>query len=349
MVMNEKMGDTAIDKKVKKIATKRKRKSNENVVSAVNVPKNIVASKIDADNTKLTSLKEGLKSPDIKKCKTTEVIEQYPILSDKELIQKLQSVSLTNNQKGRLRQMIRDSLRGTSEVLLPEVINNRIQAILKSSDVYTDSDLRKLRILYNMLKTALKANTIEKTKTDKVKSKKSDVKKKKEKLSTDDAQKKDTLPNEGEGVKKSEKENVQKVKGPKRYVVFVGNLPLDIDKEKIMQHFAEFNDSIVDVRLPKQKEGKKSAIAYVELKNEVVYELALSKHHSMLGNKRINVLYTTQKNGKITKAEAKSKSAKLIALQKSGKLIGSVPMNKKRSQRRLKMKQARAKLAAETI
>lgn len=43
-----------------------------------------------------------------------------------------------------------------------------------------------------------------------------------------------------------------------------------------MQHFAEFNDSIIDVRLPKQKEGKKSAIAYVELKNEVVYEVNLN-------------------------------------------------------------------------
>ncbi|KPI96553.1 hypothetical protein RR46_12583 [Papilio xuthus] len=345
MVMVERMGAT--DKKVKKIAKKRKRKSSENMVNAVNIPKNIEASKIDAANTKLTSLKEVPKSPDIKKCKTTEIAEQYPILSDKVLIQKLHSVSLTNNQKGRLRQMIRDSLKGTSEVLLPELIHNRIQAILKSSDVYTDADLRKMRILYNMLKTALK--TSDKTKTDKVKSKKGEVKKKKEKLPADDALKKEIIPNEGEGVKKSEKEIVQKVKGPKRYVVFVGNLPLDIDKEKIMQHFSEFNDSIVDIRLPKPKEGKKSAIAYVELKNEVVYELALSKHHSMLCNKRINVLYTTQKNGKITKAEAKSKSAKLIALQKSGKLIGSVPINRKRSQRRLKMKKARAKLEADTV
>jgi hypothetical protein len=37
----------------------------------------------------------------------------------------------------------------------------------------------------------------------------------------------------------------------------------------------------------------------------VVLQLVLSKHHSMLGNKRINVLYTTQKNGKVTKAQAK--------------------------------------------
>lgn len=127
--------------------------------------------------------------------------------------------------------MIRDSLKGTSEVLLPEVIHNRIQAILKSSDVYTDSDLRKMRILYNMLKTAIKTKTMVKTKTDKVKSKKGEIKKKKEKVSTDEAQKIDSLPTEG--IKNIAKESVQKVKGPKRYVVFVGNLPLDIDKEKV--------------------------------------------------------------------------------------------------------------------
>lgn len=43
------------------------------------------------------------------------------------------------------------------------------------------------------------------------------------------------------------------------------------------------------------------------------------------------------------------KSAKLIALQKSGKLVGSLPLAKKRSQRRLKKKQAEAKLAANAV
>lgn len=39
---------------------------------------------------------------------------------------------------------------------------------------------------------------------------------------------------EKDGVKKEKKEQlIKKVKGPKRYVVFLGNLPLDIDKDKV--------------------------------------------------------------------------------------------------------------------
>lgn len=42
-----------------------------------------------------------------------------------------------------------------------------------------------------------------------------------------------------------------------------------------MEHFSDLKDHIVDVRIPKVVEGKKSAIAYVELKNEPSYEVSL--------------------------------------------------------------------------
>ncbi|KAJ0170229.1 hypothetical protein K1T71_014157 [Dendrolimus kikuchii] len=242
---------------------------------------------------------------------TDNMVEKYPVLKNEELVAKFMNVPLNNNQKGRIRQAILLKYRGTASDLLPEVIHSKIQGILKSSENLTDSDLRRIRIMYNMLKTALIKGSL----GDEIK------KKKKPKTRTN---------KEGE-------------KGPKRYIVFLGNLPLDVDKEKIKNHFVEMNEQIVAIRIPKIKEGKKSAIAYLELSNEPSYELALSKHHSMLGTKRINVLYSIQKNSKISKAEAKSTSAKLIALQKSGKLIGSVPLAKKRSQRRMKMKKAKAK------
>ncbi|XP_031770391.2 nucleolin-like [Galleria mellonella] len=261
-----------------------------------------------------------------------EIGNKYPILTDMELVQRFLSVPMNNNQKGRVRQVLRDKLKDTSDSLLPDVIYDKIQLILKSSENLTDTDLRKIRILYNMLKTAVQNHK----KEEKVKKVDKVIVEKKLLKDEKDSEKLDTS-------KEKKQQLVKKVKGKKRYVVFLGNLPLDIDKEKIMKHFSEVSDHIVDVRIPKLAEGKKSAIAYVELKNEPTYELALSKHHSMLGTKRINVLYTAQKNGKITKAEAKSKSAKLLALQKSGKLIGSMPLNRKRSHRRTKMKQARAK------
>ncbi|XP_052743002.1 uncharacterized protein LOC112051683 isoform X2 [Bicyclus anynana] len=299
--------------------------------------------------------------------------ERFAILKNEELIKKFLATPMTNNQKGRMRQTLKDSFKGTSDELLPDVIYSRIQTIVKDTASLTDPELRKIRILYNMLKTAVE------TKATEVKNKKAKNKKKKhnDKSETETEVKEEitdeienfnvikkeenkideeitdtkvaVVKNEGDDKHlKIEKDRKQdKIKGPKRYVVFVGNLPLDVDKEQIMKHFNQIKDNIVDVRIPKTKEGQKSSIAYVELKNELCYELALSKHHSMFGNKRLNVLYTTQKGSKISKAEAKGKAAKLVALQKSGKLAGSIPLNRKRSQRRMKAKKARAKLEAE--
>lgn len=296
---------------------------------------------------------------------TEEITEKYPILKNQELVNKFLGVTMTNNQKGRVRQQLRDNLRGTSEEILPEVIYAKIQGIVKDIIELTDAELRKIRILYNMLRTSIQSG-------DKVQKKKKSKKNKKAKdKAKAEGEKKDEIDNTDNvkpidkdiddknkdiGVKNKdvkvnankEKDTQKKAKGPKRYVVFVGNLPLDIDREKLMHHFYELREHIVDVRLQKPADGKKSCIAYVELKNEPSYELALSKHHSMLDNRRIKVLYSTQQNSKISKTEAKSKSAKLIALQKSGKLMGSVPLNRKRSQRRMKAKKARAKLEAES-
>ncbi|KAI8441473.1 hypothetical protein MSG28_015067 [Choristoneura fumiferana] len=268
---------------------------------------------------------------------TQDMEERYPILKNEGLVKKFLDITMTNNQKGRIRQLLKDNLKGTSESLLPDVIHDRIQAILKSSQILNETDLRKLRILYNMLRTAIKTPDVKKTEGP-VKKKKKKAKEKKEKANE----------KEDKGEKVDKENQGQKVKGPKRYVVFIGNLPLGIDKEKIMQHFSMLSKHIKDVRIPKQEENKKSAIAYLELANEPSYEMALSKHHSMLQNKRINVLYTTQQKTKVSKTEAKGKSAKLIAMQKSGKLIGSIPINRKRSARRKKMKAAQKKLAQES-
>ncbi|PZC80502.1 hypothetical protein B5X24_HaOG214543 [Helicoverpa armigera] len=324
-------------------ATKLKRKRKSKTKFTTSEQKNI---KLDTTETIATinPLKPSKTGPKPKPVEETNDNdnEKYPILNNKELIDRFLKVQMTNNQKGRIRQAIRESLQGTSNVVVPEIIHNKIQSILKGSPNLTDSELRRIRILYNLLKTALKEKSLAapKAKPEKVK-----------KSVEEDTKPKKIEDKEKDSVKKEKTEKreqlVKKTKGPKRYVVFLGNLPLDVDKEKIINHFSEMNEHIIDIRIPKALEGKKNAIAYLELSNEPSYEFALSKHHSMLGNKRINVLYTAPKKGKVTKAGAKSKSAKLIALQKKGKLVGSIPLAKKRSQRRLKMKQAQAKLAAE--
>lgn len=130
---------------------------------------------------------------------------------------------------GRIRTVLRDNLKGTSDNLLPDVIHDRIQAVLKSSTDLTDTDLRKIRILYNMLKTAIKAekSVLEKKEIEKNEAKKKPVKKEKEKEKKDDDKDKPEAP------KEKKEPLVKKVRGQKRYVVFLGNLPMDIDKEKV--------------------------------------------------------------------------------------------------------------------
>ncbi|CAG9573660.1 unnamed protein product [Danaus chrysippus] len=283
------------------------------------------------------------------------ILKKYPVLKNDELVKKFLSVELTNNQKGRIRQVLKESFKGTAEDQLPDVINNKIQSIMKKSENLNESELRRIRILYNMLKLSVhkekpvpKAKNASKNKIRKERKRKAKEAQEKEGNNESPKEKKTNNVDDKEKVKNKkndqEKSNDnQKVKGPKRYVVFIGNLAQDIDKERLMKHFSDISDFVVDVRIPKLAEGKKSAIAYLELKNESSYEIALSKHHTMLDNRRINVLYSTQQNSKITKTEAKGKSAKLIALQKSGQLSGSVPLNKKRSQRRMKAKLAQKK------
>ncbi|KAG6447304.1 hypothetical protein O3G_MSEX004834 [Manduca sexta] len=311
---------------------KRKRKSSTTLAAAsepktlkIGTPETTIKAKTvsETKNKTVKQKKNATKITD--DIKTMEdAFKKYPVLQDNELISKFRKVPLNNNQK--------------------DIIHGKIQAILKRSKDLTDSEIRRVRILYNMLTTSVQ-KVIQKSDTESESVEPKTVSKEKKKK-----EKKVKVKVEGDLDEKENKEKkeqlVNKPRGPKRYVVFVGNLPLDIDKEKIMDHFSEINEQIKDVRLPKPLEGRKSAIAFIELSNEPSYEIALSKHHSMMGNKRINVLYTAQQNSKISKAEAKSKSAKLIALQKSGKLLGSVPLNKKRSQRRKKMKAAQAREAA---
>ncbi|XP_063391719.1 uncharacterized protein LOC134677200 [Cydia fagiglandana] len=315
---SEEVSGTDVGKPKKKKAKKNKTKKSDD-----NDNEEVVAKK--------AKMSEVAESPGtVKGGLTEEMLAKYPVLKDEELVKRFLAVSMSNNQKGRIRVTLRDSLKGTSDAMLPDVIHTKMEAILKLPDP-SDSDLRKLRILYNMLKTAVKGKKFVK----KEPVKKIEVKKIKDKEDKEE-----------NAEESKEKKPEQKVKGPKRYVVFIGNLPLDISKDKISEHFSDLSSQIVGVRIPKPLESKKSAIAYLELKDEFSYELALSKHHSMLDNKRINVLYSTQKNSKITKTEAKGKAAKLVAMQKSGQLAGSTPQNKKRSARRKKMKLAQKALEA---
>lgn len=101
-----------------------------------------------------------------------------------------------------------------------------MQSLIKSSKELTEAELRKIRILFNMLKTSLQNGVEEKTKKVKSSKQKTDIM-----INDTDHGKKE--PSRESNINKKE----QRVKGPKRYVVFVGNLPVDIEKERVSTSF----------------------------------------------------------------------------------------------------------------
>ncbi|KAG5868995.1 hypothetical protein JTB14_004770 [Gonioctena quinquepunctata] len=127
-------------------------------------------------------------------------------------------------------------------------------------------------------------------------------------------------------------------KNQKRYVVFVGNIPYDTKKNDLVEHFQQCGE-IKHVRIPTEKKSDKPrGFAYVEVANEEIYQKCLSKHHTFLKGRRVNVLYTQtgKKKGDDKKKEIKAKNFKLDALRKKGILLGSKKESQKRSFRRKK-------------
>ncbi|GJQ86809.1 hypothetical protein Trydic_g5596 [Trypoxylus dichotomus] len=137
-------------------------------------------------------------------------------------------------------------------------------------------------------------------------------------------------------------DTVSALKNKSRYVLFVGNLPYNVTKEDIQQHFAKIG-KIKDIRIPLDKATNKCrGFGYLELLDQTSYEKALSLHHSSLKGRRINVLYSQggKKQGDEKKKEIKGKNFKLHAMRQEGKLSGSVKQTQKRAARREKKRNA---------
>ncbi|KAK5642623.1 hypothetical protein RI129_008790 [Pyrocoelia pectoralis] len=134
--------------------------------------------------------------------------------------------------------------------------------------------------------------------------------------------------------------NKKKILAKTRYVVFVGNLSFSLTESDIRNHFVKAGD-IVDIRLATDRQKSFKGFAFVELKDKMSYEKALSLNHTFLGGRRINVEYTDKSSNKKL---IKKKNLKLQAMRKAGKLQGSVKSNQKRSVRRAKARKAGNKL-----
>lgn len=98
-------------------------------------------------------------------------------------------------------------------------------------------------------------------------------------------------------------------KGP-RFILFVGNLPYDIEETELMAHFKNSKPDRLRIRQDK-------GIAFMEFDNDTKeiqskMELALLKHHSTLRSRKINVELTVGGGGnsenRVNKLRAKNET-----------------------------------------
>lgn len=80
---------------------------------------------------------------------------------------------------------------------------------------------------------------------------------------------------------------------PKKYVLFVGNLPYTVTREQVEEHFKK-TGGVKAVRIPKEKGTEKGkGFAYVEFNSHISHRIALRLHNTTLGGRRINVEFTS--------------------------------------------------------
>ncbi|XP_071103854.1 uncharacterized protein [Haliotis cracherodii] len=79
---------------------------------------------------------------------------------------------------------------------------------------------------------------------------------------------------------------------PKSYILHISNLPVDITKEQLEDHFRK-TGGVKSTRIPKEKGTEKGrGYAYMEFKDRISHGIALRLHQTKLAGRRINVEFT---------------------------------------------------------
>ncbi|XP_005112957.1 uncharacterized RNA-binding protein C365.04c [Aplysia californica] len=82
-------------------------------------------------------------------------------------------------------------------------------------------------------------------------------------------------------------------KDSKKYVLFVGNLPYDVTKEQLEEHFRK-TGGIKSIRIPKERGSDRGrGFAYMEFDGRISHGIALRLHQTTLGGRKINVEFTS--------------------------------------------------------
>jgi len=97
------------------------------------------------------------------------------------------------------------------------------------------------------------------------------------------------------------------------HTLFVGQLPFYATKEMIIEHFESFGVLGATVRLlTNKKTGKSKGIAFLEVTSDKQMATALRAHHTLLGNRPINVERTVGGGGNGETRKQKIKSLKQL-------------------------------------
>ncbi|KAK3894226.1 hypothetical protein Pcinc_001988 [Petrolisthes cinctipes] len=163
------------------------------------------------------------------------------------------------------------------------------------------------------------------------------VKKKYKKLKKDNMSQGVTLGDRAEGdnvaVETAEEENVKpkegKVKQMKRkYILFLGNLPYDIEEAEVEEHFKVLKGSIKRLTLLTDKTtGRGRGCGFLELSTVQAYQNALKLNLSQLKDHKIRVEYTVPGN-------KKNSSRKKFMKMKTKKILGQNKKAKKKNKKK---------------
>lgn len=83
-----------------------------------------------------------------------------------------------------------------------------------------------------------------------------------------------------------------------KYVLFIGNLPYDITREQLEEHFRK-TGGIKSIRIPRDKGTENGrGFAYMEFDGRISHGIALRLHQTTLGGRKINVEFTSIGGGK---------------------------------------------------
>lgn len=122
-----------------------------------------------------------------------------------------------------------------------------------------------------------------------------EVKETEKKRKADDASEGDQEPKKKRKTRRGKKgKGVNEGKGP-RFILFVGNLPFDIQQAELVAHFKNANPDRIRLR-------KEKGIAFLEFDNDnqeiqKKMDLALRLHHSVIRKRKINVELTVGGGG----------------------------------------------------